>query len=198
MKKIILTLLIVSNIILITACNGKDVDSLQESIDTLQQDIKSLQTELNTVKQERDKYKADYTKVQNELNEMVKDKEIQEGDVTVVVVDKVNLPQNIEEGRFSNRSSFHFSITNNTNKDIKGIQGTLDIQDMFGKSIMEISCDLVGNTIKPEETIINKNLGLEINEFMNDHVKVYTTEYSDLKFIYNVNKIMFADGTLKE
>ncbi|MCT4597819.1 MAG: hypothetical protein N4A50_08110 [Vallitalea sp.] len=63
---------------------------------------------------------------------------------------------------------------------------------------MNKSCDLVGNTIKPDETIINKDLGLDINEFMNDDVKVYSTDYSDLKFIYNVNKIMFADGTLKE
>lgn len=118
-------------------------------------------------------------------------------DVTIVVVNKTNIPKNINAGLFSDQARLHISITNNTDKDIKGIQGVLDIQDMFGKSFLKSQCDLVGHTILPNETYLNEDLALEINQFMDDHMKLYNTDFSDLKFEYTVETIMFTDGTTK-
>jgi len=44
----------------------------------------------------------------------------------------------------------------------------------------------------------HNELGFDINQFMDDHVKVYTTDFEDLIFVYTVNKIIFTDGTMKE
>ncbi|WDV46318.1 hypothetical protein PV797_01155 [Clostridiaceae bacterium M8S5] len=191
MKKKLLVVLLILGVISLTACQGGNVEELKKS-------EKALQVELDKVKKERDKYKADYISVQKQLDEITKQKKVEENDVTVVVVDKVNIAQNISKGIYSDRSEFHISITNNTDKDIKGIQGVIDIQDLFGVSIKKFNCDLVGKVIKPKETIINKNLGFDINEFMDDHVKVFTNKFDDLKFVYTVNKIVFTDGTIKE
>lgn len=199
MKKNIMILLIFMLVIMnITACKSGDTDELQKKVDSLEATVTSLQTDLDTVTKERDQLNADYANAQQKLEELTKEKEIQEGDATVVVVDKINIPQDINKGTFSNRVEFNFSLTNNTDKDIKGIQGDLAIQDLFGESIMDISCDFVGNTIKPKETIINKDLGFDVNEFIDYHSKVYTTDFEDLKFEYTIKKIIFTDGTVKE
>lgn len=69
---------------------------------------------------------------------------------------------------------------------------------MFGVSITRAQCDLTGSVIKTQETTINKELSLEINEYIDSDKKVYMAEYDDLKFVYEVQQSMFTDGTKKE
>ena len=91
-----------------------------------------------------------------------------------------------------------FKITNNTDKDIQGIEGKLKIMDLFGKEILTAGCDFTGHTIPAGETVVNDDLSFEINEFINEHMKLYTTAYEDLKSEYTVTQIVFTDGTVKE
>ncbi len=95
-------------------------------------------------------------------------------------------------------SNLKFEITNNTDKDIQGIQGKLKIMDLFGKEILTAGCDFTGHTIPAGETVVNDDLSFEINEFINEHMKLYTTAYEDLKSEYTVTQIVFTDGTVKE
>ena len=115
--------------------------------------------------------------------------------VSVEVTDKYNLPEDWNAGRYSARVEFEFSVTNNTSKDIKGIQGVLTIKDLFGKDIISISCDFTGKKIPANKSVTFDNLGMDINEFMDDHVKLYNEKFSDLKFEYSVTSIVYSDGT---
>lgn len=115
--------------------------------------------------------------------------------VTVIVADKQNLDINYSAGIYSPRVEFVFEVYNNTPKDIKGVQGILTIKDLFGVDIMSSSLDFVGQTIGADSSVTFSDMGIDINEFMDDHVKLYTTDFGDLKFEYKVTSIVYSDGT---
>ncbi len=194
-KKITYVLLGLTIILGSSACSNNI--NYEQQIEEANAEIKSLNEQLDQVIKEKDQVSNELERLKEEINKEKQEITITEGDVTISFVDKVNTPKNTEAWVFSSYSTFHISITNNTDKEIKGIQGVVDIQDMFGVSIMKSQCDLTGFTIKSGETIVNTDLSLEINEFMDTHTKVYNTDFEDLKFVYDVQTIMFTDGTSK-
>lgn len=115
--------------------------------------------------------------------------------VTVIVTDKQTLDINYDAGRYSPRVEFTFEVYNNTEKDIKGIQGLLIIKDLFGVDIMSTGLDFTGQTISANGSITVSEMGFDINQFMDDHVKIYYTDYEDLNFEYEVTSIVYSDGT---
>jgi len=115
--------------------------------------------------------------------------------VVVKTIDKKNLSEDWDANRYSPRVEFTFEIFNNTTKDIKGVQGVLKIKDLFGVDIMSVSVDFTGQTIKAKGKITNSDMGMDINEFMDKHVKLYNTDFDDLKFEYEVTSIVYSDGT---
>lgn len=115
--------------------------------------------------------------------------------IKVVCTDKGQLPENLDKWRFSNYVTFVFELTNNSEKAIKGVQGVLHINDLFGTSIMDVGCDFTGHTIQAGETYTNKDLTYEVNEFMDADMKLYNEDYSDLNFEYEPTTIVFTDGT---
>ena len=147
---------------------------------------------------ERESLKSELDTLKADIEEAEKETTVQDGDVTVLVTDKTVTPKNTDHWIFSNYVNFVFSITNNTAKDIQGIQGELNISDLFGAEIMTVGCDFTGETIAAGATITNDDLSFECNEFMDEHMKLYNEEYKDLKFTYVVKQIVFTDGTVKE
>ena len=115
--------------------------------------------------------------------------------VRVVCTDKGVLPKNTSAWRFSNYVTFVFDVTNNSDKTIKGVQGVLHIKDMFGTSIIDVGCDFSGYTVQPGETYTDSSMSLDVNEFIDSHMKLYNTAYSDLIFEYEPSMIVFTDGT---
>ena len=79
---------------------------------------------------------------------------------------------------------FTFEVANKTDKQIKGVQGVLTICDLFGEEILSINCDFTGNSIAQNQSITVGDLGIDINQFMDSHIKLYNTDFSDLKFEY--------------
>ena len=134
-------------------------------------EAKILQQRLDVLEDYKSKYLATMKEITN-LENTPSDK-----------LNGYNTPKDTNNWVFSSHSTYHISITNNTDKVIKGIQGVLDTQDMFGVSILKASCDLTGYEIQPGETYIDKDMSLEINEFMSDHTKIYNTDFKDLKSV---------------
>lgn len=115
--------------------------------------------------------------------------------IDIKVVDKKNLPKDIYNGRYSARIQLIVEVKNNTNKDIKGISGVLIVKDLFGKDIISSNCDFTGQVIPSGSSITYSDLGMDINEFMDNHVKFYNEKYDDLNFVYNINSIIYTNGT---
>lgn len=120
---------------------------------------------------------------------------VRDDEVVVTVINKTNLPKDTNAGRFSNRIEFTFDVMNRTDKVIKGVQGKLTVCDLFGEEILTISCDFTGNSIPAGNSITVDDLEMEINQFMDSHVKFYNTDFSDLKFEYEVTNIVYDDGS---
>ncbi len=115
--------------------------------------------------------------------------------VKVVCVGKSTTPKNTSKWIFSNYVNFVFEVTNNSDKDIKGVEGVLTVNDLFGKEILSMGCDFLGQTIKPGDTYRESDLSFECNEFMDAHMKMYNTDFSDLQFVYEVESIVYSDGS---
>lgn len=113
----------------------------------------------------------------------------------VVVTEKTVTPKNISNWIFNNYVNLVFDITNNSDKAIKGIEGVLTISDLFGKEIMRANCDFTGQTIEPSCTATINDLCLECNEFNDEHMKVFNTDFSDLQFSYDITNIVYTDGS---
>lgn len=119
-------------------------------------------------------------------------------EVAVTVTDKTNIPENYDSGQYSDRVEFTFDVENLTDKDIKGVQGTLQVLDLFDTEILSIGTDFTGETIPANSSVTIKDLGLDINQFMDTHLKLYNEAYEDLKFQYSVTHVVFADAKTDE
>lgn len=114
----------------------------------------------------------------------------------IICINKTTTPKDIRNYIWYNYVNFSFNITNNSTKDIKGIEGNLTIYDLFGKEIMNANCDFTGNTIKVGETYTDNSMVLQCNEFLEHHMKLYNSNYSDLIFDYKIKSIVYTDGTV--
>lgn len=113
----------------------------------------------------------------------------------VVVVDKTKIEKDIYNHRYSNYAEFVFEVTNTSDKPIKGIEGVLTVYDLFGKEIEKFGCDFTGKTIAVGETVEYDNMSKEINDFIDEDVKIYLTDFSDMQFSYKITSVVYTDGS---
>jgi len=112
----------------------------------------------------------------------------------ITVAEKISTPKDTANWIFSNYVHFAFEIINKDDKAIKGIEGNLTVNDLFGKEIITIGCDFTGETIEPEG-FYGPVMSFECNEFIDEHMKLFNTDYSDLQFSYDITKVVYDDGT---
>jgi len=163
-----------------------EIDDLKDEIELLQFDIDLYKIVLGYDIYDKDKKPAQNDKTPGKT-------ESEFSFVKVEVVNKYNLPENYDVHRYSSRVECDIKVTNSGTKSIRGIQGVLDIQDMFGKSIKSFSCDLTQQIIGPNQYHIYKGLGWDVNEFRNEDVKIYNSEYSTLLFVYTIKQILYSE-----
>lgn len=175
-----------------------DNASLQAENEQLKAEKDSLTSELESVSTDYESVNKELTSIKESIESAEKETELQSEDVTVTVISKGELPADTKAWRFNNVCTLAFQITNNTDKDIQGIEGALTVKDLFGKTIKTMGCDFTGTTIHAGETITNDDLIYETNEFLDDDMKFYNTAFNDLKFEYATSQIVFTDGTVKQ
>ncbi len=118
--------------------------------------------------------------------------------VIVSVTGLERIPKDSSNWIFSNYVCCVFDVRNETDKDIRGIQGNLEIKDIFGENILTIGCDFTGNTIPAHKSIVVDDLSYEINEFIDADMKFYNTNYEDLQFNYVPTSIVYEDGVKED
>lgn len=189
MKKTILICMSLLILLTLPGCQSDNTEDLSLQVENLQKENDLLKSELKTVTRERDKLKAEKEAREKDTND------INEELVLIEVINKINKPKDVDNWILDDRVNFHVSITNNYKKDIKKIQGVLDVKNMSGVSILRFDCDFAGHTIKSGERFINKDTVLKINEYINEDMRLYRTNHEDLNYTYTINQIIFTDGT---
>lgn len=115
--------------------------------------------------------------------------------ITINLLNKDVVYEDLDKYIFNDYATFVFSVKNNTDKTIQGIEGRAIFYDLFDNEILSMGCDFTGQKINAGDTYIEDELALSINEFDSKQVKLLTTNYEDLKFRYKVETIVFSDGT---
>ena len=110
--------------------------------------------------------------------------------VSVAVLSK----RNVEGDYGRNAVLFDIGYANKGAKDIAGVKGVLHVSDIFGDEIMNITWSY-DEGIPAGGSKVETGSGVDINEFMDTHKKLWNTDFSKMKTRFEVSTIVFADGT---
>lgn len=189
MRKIIVIFISLLILFILPGCEKNNEDDLSSQLENLEKENELLKSELEKVTRERDKLKAEKEELEDNINDT------NEELVLVEVIDKINKPKDVDNWILDDSVVFHISITNNYKKDIKEIQGVLDIKNNSGVNILRLDTDFTGHTIKSGERFINKDTVLKINQYINEDKRLYNSNHGDLNYTYTIKQIIFSDGT---
>jgi len=89
--------------------------------------------------------------------------------------------------------NFTFKITNNTDKDITGIQGTVVMNDLFDNNIKSTMLTYDEGIKAGESKLYTATM--DYNQFMESDIKLKGTELEKLKYEFDVDTIIYTDGT---
>lgn len=89
------------------------------------------------------------------------------------------------------------AFENKSSKDIAGVKSVLNIADMFGDKIINITWSFDGG-VAAGQTFVERGSGLEVNQFMDNHMKLWNSELEKLKIQIDTQTIIFKDGTTIE
>lgn len=110
--------------------------------------------------------------------------------LSVALVSKAN-----SVGEYGQRwIGLEVAYENKSDKDIEGVKGILRLNDIFGDKIMDINWSYDGG-IPAKTSIVERGSGIDANQFMDRHMKLWNTDFSKLKASYEVSTIIFKDGT---
>lgn len=112
--------------------------------------------------------------------------------VTLEITDKGFHQADYMSGSYQDQITMSLKFTNNTDKEIRGVEGTLTFYDIFDNEIStkSISYD---KEIPAKESKIWES-GIDYNQFMDEDVKLKNTELKNLKYKWNVSTIVYVDG----
>jgi hypothetical protein len=140
-------------------------------------------------------------------------KEKRDAEVAAALKKKVDADRKLKQAEFANlltvalinkKSSvgeygkrwvgLEVAYENKGEKDILGVKGVLRITDIFGDKIMNIRWSF-DQGIAAKQSFIEKGVGVNINQFMDDNMKLYLSDFDKLKSTFEVATIIFKDGT---
>jgi len=113
--------------------------------------------------------------------------------VTLEITSKSFHEADIMSGDYQDQITMDLKFTNETDKEIKGVEGVLTFFDIFDNKISatKISYD---KGIPASQSKVWKS-GMDFNQFMDEDIKLKNTELKDLKYKWEVSTIIYADGT---
>lgn len=115
--------------------------------------------------------------------------------VTLNVYNKNVIYKDTSAWRFNDFVELKMNCKNNTDKDIIAVKGVIKISDLFDNPILDITLLYDKGTIPAKGEVDIKDIGLEVNQFMDSNIKVRDTEFSKLKFTFETDSVAFSDGT---
>lgn len=113
--------------------------------------------------------------------------------VTLEITKKDFYEHNYQDMTYEDKINMSLKFTNQTDKDIQGVQGILTFYDIFDTKISatQVSYD---KPIKAHESKVWES-SLDYNEFVDEDVKLRNTELSNLKYKWEIATIVYADGS---
>lgn len=79
----------------------------------------------------------------------------------------------------------------------RAIKGVLKVTDLFGEERISIGWDF-DEPVDPGQTITTRGQGVRYNQFRTEHRWLETTEQQNMKLVFVVKSILYADGTRRD
>jgi len=114
--------------------------------------------------------------------------------VTFAVVSKTYVPKDFQAERFSDRVAFVFAVKNNGTRDIAGIKGVVEFDDMFGTPIEKMGLSL-DNAIPANSEKTIDGYSKDLNQFEANDQQLAVTDLSKIKVKFEPQMIVFSDGS---
>jgi len=154
---------------------------------TVAQAIK--QQEEWTVKQKEEEAKAEEIKRRVEAERKAKQEEFAKL-ITVALVGKKN-----SHGEYGRRFiSLEIAYENKSGKDIQGVKGVLRLNDIFGDKIINIRWSY-DDGVPANTTRVERNSGIDVNQFKDDHMKLWNSDMEKIRATFEVQTIIYKDGS---
>ncbi|MDD5688650.1 MAG: hypothetical protein PHQ76_00010 [Caldisericia bacterium] len=97
------------------------------------------------------------------------------------------------KGDFEDFITIKFRLTNKTEKDIKGIKGTIIFYDIFDSEIYRTTLSYDEGISKNSSEVWTGSIAY--NQFMEEHQKLKNTELENLKLKWEPSVIIYQDGS---
>lgn len=105
-------------------------------------------------------------------------------------IDFVVLNKNSIDGQYGmNSVSFDISITNNSEQMVKGIKWGFYIYDMFGDKLKWYTVNITDSILS--WATYTETLRYDINQFINKEWDVFDTDFTYLKYNFDIEKVLF-------
>ena len=82
-------------------------------------------------------------------------------------------------------------------KPARAIKGRVLFNDLFGETRFRLGWT-INEPMNPGQVIRTSGEGFEYNQFKDDHQWVVSTAAKDLRVVYEVTSILYADGTRRD
>lgn len=113
--------------------------------------------------------------------------------VTLEVVKKDFHAADYMSGSYQDQITMSLKFTNNTEKEVRGVEGVITFYDIFDNKISatRVSYDkgILANDSKVWES------ATDYNQFVDADVKLRNTALADLKYNWEISTILYADGS---
>lgn len=115
---------------------------------------------------------------------------------TIITVEILN--KRFQEKKYGHAIYFDLSFAaSGLDKPARAIKGILLINDLFGEKIMGIKWNL-DKSFAPASIQVETGVGFDYNQFMNEHQRIKNSDISNIKVAFQVDSILYEDGTRKD
>jgi hypothetical protein len=88
---------------------------------------------------------------------------------------------------------FEVAFTSNLDNPVRAFTGVVVLQDLFERDIIRVTVT-VEEPLQPGGTVTYED-GVEFNQFMDSHQRLRNIPQSDLITIFELETVIFQDGT---
>lgn len=117
-----------------------------------------------------------------------------EDDISKLITLRI-INKSVFEADYREHLGMEFTYTNNSQKTIKAFTGVMHFKDVFDREILPVKMTVDNFIIKPGQTVTDKNKSLELNKLNAAHNRLKTIKLENLKVDFEVEAILFTDGT---
>jgi len=123
-----------------------------------------------------------------------REREALQSAIGVRLLNKRFMPSNWQASRYEDQVLLEFEYSNLTEKEIRAFTGTVVFKDIFERPFLRVNLT-VDDPIPPGRSTKDTDRGLKTNQFADEHQKLIATDLKDLRVDFEVESILFADGS---